>query len=528
MKKTHKTIAALAIVLAVSACEQYELPQLPEPGSGNADFSKMIVVGGNIASGFMNGALYVDGQNQSYPALIAAQLEKAGGGTFAQPALPAAAVNGCYNPTSGCTFGRLYLKLVNGSPLPTPKSPGNVEAFAPYSGSNQNFSVPNLTIQTALIPQTGGPSTSNPFYNPYYARFASAAGTSTVIGDAAAAMADGGSFFIMDLGTNDVLGYAIGGASNTALLTSTSAFSAAYSAAVNAMFTANPDTRGVLANIPDIADLPYFTTVAYNPVPLDAATVSSLTAGFAGYNQTLDGLVGYKALLGISDALAAEILTRKVSFAAGKTNKILITDETLTDLGPYFDALAGAAIINSSQRAALEPYRQVRHTRSSDLVVLPAGSVLGTLIGGNPQFINGITLPLGYGETGTSDKYVIIPSELTQIQTRTAEFNAIIASAVSAKVIGLNTTTEVAKLALADIYTAVKNARNGKASVNGSAIAASIAPPFGGFSLDGVHTNARGNGYLANVFINAINKAFKSSVPLCDPNSLPSNELPVP
>ena len=530
MKKTYKISALLATMTLVLACEKYELPEVAAPEAGTADFSKVIVVGGNVASGFMNGALYFDGQNQSYPAIIASQMGQAGGGDFAQPSVGSTSVNGCYNPTGGCTLGRLYLKLVNGSPLPTPKSSGELAVFAPYSGDNNNFSVPSLTIQTALIPQTGGPANANPYYNPYYARFASAPGTSTVIGDAAAEMADGGTFFIMDLGTNDMLGYALGGASNSALLTSKAAFSAAYNAALNALFTANPEAKGVLANIPDIADLPYFTSVAYNPVPLDAGTASLLSGanGFGGYNQALDGLVGFKALFGISDALAAEITSRKVSFTASKTNKILITDESLTDLGPYFDALANANVINGAQRAALEPYRQVRHTKSTDLVVLPAASVLGTLIGGNPTAINGVSLPLGYGEAGTSDKYIITPAELTEIQTRTAEFNAIIADAVSARTTGLNTTNEVANLTLADVYKNVKDARNGRAVIKGSTITASIAPPFGGFSLDGVHPNARGNGWLANIFISSINKTFKSSIPLCDPNSLNGNEFPIP
>ena len=35
--------------------------------------------------------------------------------------------------------------------------------------------------------------------------------------------------------------------------------------------TAN-GAKGVVANVPYITDLPHFTTVPHNPVPLDAAT----------------------------------------------------------------------------------------------------------------------------------------------------------------------------------------------------------------------------------------------------------------
>lgn len=533
MKHMNKFFATLAVILFVTACEQYELPEIQAPAMGTAKFDNIIAVGNSVAAGFMNGALYVDGQKNSFPSLIAAQMAQAGGGTFKQPDLPAEAVNGCYDPATGCTLGRLYLKLVGGSPTPTPKTPGNIQALAPYSGALNNFSVPGATIQTALTPLLGGPMVlpgpaANPVYNPYYARFASKPGTSTLIGDAATAMANGGTFFLLELGINDALGYAIGGASNLTLLTPRNTFFTAFNGALNALLSANPAARGAVANIPDVTELPYFTTITYNPVPLDAATQTALSAGFAGYNAALDGLIGFKALLGISDALAAEIASRIVTFAVSKTNKLLITDETLTDLKPYFDILAAQSIINSAQRAALEPYRQVRQSRPTDLIVLPAATVIGKVIGGNPTLINGVTLPLGFGENGTSDKYVLIPSEVSEIQARIAEFNFIIADAVNGKTKNLNTPNEIPTLALVDIYTAMKNLKKGTAVFKGSSLTSSIAPPFGVFSLDGLHPNARGNGYIANLFIQSINKTFGSTVPVVEINGLPGNEFPIP
>ena len=58
----------------------------------------MVAIGGNDAAGFMKGALYVDGQANSFPALLAGQLELTGGGAFNQPDLSAAVENGCFNP----------------------------------------------------------------------------------------------------------------------------------------------------------------------------------------------------------------------------------------------------------------------------------------------------------------------------------------------------------------------------------------------------------------------------------------------
>lgn len=532
MKNKIKIATLLAVIGVVTACEQYELPVIGEPSQGDADFSKIIAIGNSIGSGYMNGALYVAGQNNSYPALIAAKMAETGGGSFNQPNVAETAVNGCFNPTGGCTLGRLYLKLVNGSPTPTPKTPGNLESLAPYAGDKaalNNFCVPGLTIQTALLPQSGGPAAANPFYNPYYARFASNPGTSTVIGDAAAAMGNGGTFFLYSLGSNDVLGYATGGASNAALLTSEAAFSAALTAGVNALLTANPNAKGAVANIPDVTDLPFFNTVPFAPIPLSAAQVTALNVNFAGYNGIIAALIANKTLLGISDAVATELAGRTVTFQtttnASTTNKILITDETLTDLEPYLTALVGVGQITATQKAQLQPYRKVRQTKATDLINLTTSSVIGAVIANQATLLNGISVPLGWTPTATagsdvSDPFLLIPSEVADIKARTAAFNTIIGYFAQS--------FYGDPLTLVDVYTAFKAVKAGTATYKGSSLTASLAPPFGIFSLDGVHPNARGNGYLANLYINAINARWKSEIPLVDVNSLPGNELPIP
>jgi hypothetical protein len=66
------------------------------------------------------------------------------------------------------------------------------------------------------------------------------------------------------------------------------------------------------------------------------------------------------------------------------------------------------------------------------------------------------------------------------------------------------------------------------ASINGSGMDATLFPPFGAFSVDGLHPNQRGYGYIANEFILAINANFGSNIPEFNPNNLPGNALPVP
>ncbi len=505
MKNLKKYIAVGLMLVVAGSCETYKLPEIAKPSAGTKglDLTKMVSVGNSLAAGFMNGALYTAGQANSYPSIIATQMALAGGGSFSQPDI--GSVNGFFGTSGPTILGRLRLKIVNGSPSPTPQLPGDAPAtFTGDKSKLNNFGVPGVTLQTAQLAALGGPSTGNPAFNPLYARFATNPGVSTLIGDAAAALNTGGTFFTFWLGNNDVLGYATGGASNPAILTSQADFKTRLASALAPILAANGGAaEGAIANIPDVGTIPFFTTVTWNPIvflsssPTSVATVAQLNgaAAYGGFNAALDGL----ALAGA--ITTAEAAKRKVIFKTGSTsasgaNGAVIIDETLTNLGSL---LAG---INP----ALAGFAQVRQATKDDRLTLTAGSVL----------------PLGQGvSTPLTDQYVLLPSEQTEIQTVVNGFNASIAEIVSAN---------NSRLVLVDTNAALKALTpppGGAAlTINGSTITASILPPAGAFSLDGVHPNARGAGYIANLFIQAINAKWGSSIPLCNPNNYPGNELP--
>jgi len=507
MRNSRKYFA-LVFGMMAGACT-YDFPETAEPTAGEADFTKMVSVGSGLSTGFMNGALYTAGQDASFVRIMAQQMQIVGGGTFTQPDV--ASENGCYNPAANCTAGRLYLKInpTTGAPGPAPKPGDGGKALAPYSGSANlnNFAVPATTLLLSLIPQTGGPAVpQNPAYNPYYGRIASTPGVSTIIADAATAFGNGGTFLTFWLGNDDVLGYATAGASAAVPLTTNDDFTSRYNTALNTMLAAAPNAKGVVANIPDVTSLPFFSTVAYNPIPLDAATAGALTSQLAvNYNAFLEGMVANQIIT------ADEAAKRKLAYTAGN-NPILINDETLTNLEPY---MAGPY-------AGLKPYAIARQTTKNDLVCLTAGSYIGANLGANG--VNGVSAPLTNTTSANTqalkgDDLILIPTEITQIQASITAFNGIIKTAADGN---------AARLAFVDANALLASLKANGAEVNGATITASISPPFGGFGLDGVYPNARGNGYLANAFINAINAKFKSSIPLCNPNNFAGNELPVP
>ncbi|MBT1704690.1 hypothetical protein [Chryseosolibacter indicus] len=550
MKKIKYLGYTLALILALSACEQDTIDlQQPEPdltnvgtdacpqgaSKGSADFTKVVAIGNSLMAGYQSGALFDAGQQNSLPKILSKQFVCVGGSeTFNQPDIRSeyGFYTGGTNPVGNIFLGRLFIYGAAPAPYKYPSQEAAASSIPNpqvnpnfmYAGSQgavptkdlNNFGVPGIVLGQIFTTATGNWSNPNPAagFNPFYARFASdgGAGTSTILQDATTSLANGGTFFLMEIGNNDVLGYAIGGAASTGVqMTSTADFTMQYQGALQTLLSV-PNVKGAVANIPDITSIAYFNTVTWNRIafdeakPTDVATVAQLNAAFAGLNSALDGLSANGLIS------AAEAAKRKVSYQLGN-NPILINDEDLEDLGPKFDVLLSVNAITQEQRQRLVPYEQSRPLVAGELVPLGAGAVLGTLA--NPQdptTVWGVAVPL-------PDQYALTANEITAIQTRTNEFNTIIANAVAqlggdrVALVDVNGKFNQLKMAGADV-------------VNGVTITPTLAPPTGGFSEDGIHPNQRGYAYLANIFIDAINTKFGASVPKVNISKYSANGLP--
>ena len=505
-----------------SACSQ-DVIELEEPTTpsgescatvvaGSADFSKFIAIGSSYTAGFQAGALFTEGQNNSLPAILNKQFECAGASSeFNQPSINT--TNGFNifvtpNPVGNVVLGRMLLQGL-ASPRPTPQVSGPEAIPNPavnpsfiYTGSKaalNNFGVQAIVLGQALIPETGNwaGAGTDPRFSPFYGRLAYPGnGTSTLLGDAAAA---GGTFFLFWLGMDDfLLNAAFGGDATKAPLTTAGAFDAQYKMAVNALLGSNPDLKGVVVNYPNIFKMPHFTSVAWNPVPLDATTAGALKASLAdNYNLFLDGMVQNSVIT------AEEAASRKLSYVASLTNPVLISDETLTDLSPY---MAGPY-------AALLPYARARQTTNSDILPLSAATIIGTAIGGDATKVYGVSVPL-------PDQYVLIPSEIMAIEAARQAFNATVKSVADAN---------ITRLAFANVDQALEALIGAKLMImNNVSITPNINPPTGIYSEDGIHPNSRGYAFLSTVIISAINERFGSSINLTNIGKYQATGLPIP
>lgn len=521
MKNKH-IFTILAITFIISSCEQevinLEPQETPPPlciscpdgaGSGSASFAKFVTFGNSFVAGFQAGALFDASQNNSMAAMIAQQLACAGGSAaFNQPDINS--LNG-YNvlysvPDQGIILGRMILFDDGSGPVPAPAGAPGVPtpynsadlptAFAGDRATLNNFGVPFLYLGQALIPDTGNPG--SPYFNPLWARFASSPGVKSIVEDALGAA---GSFYLIWLGIDDALLYAALGADGSYPMTSVAAFDAQFNALITSMLTVNPVFKGVVGNIPSLVTYPYFTTLPYNSIPLDAATASDLQTGLAdNYNSFLDAMVAYQQIT------SEERDLRLLTYVKGD-NSVLITDETLTDLTDLMVANGAGSLV---------PFAQARQTTQTDLIPLAAGAVLGKQYLGIPTAIQGVSWPL-------TDQHALTVSEIIEIETNIAGYNSVISAAISGS---------SDRLVVADVKTAYNtllgaSITSGGMVIDGVTIASSFKPPAGAYSEDGLHPNDWGYAYTANVFIDAINSKFGATVPSVCLNEYGGTGLPV-
>lgn len=459
--------------------------------SGDADFSKYVAVGDSLTAGFADAALYRSAQIDSFPNILATQFKTVGGGDFVQPLMD--------DNIGGLKLGGTVItanrKIFDGSvnlPVDLVGDPSTDVIGSTFNGlAINNTGVPgaksfHLTLSSTNPPAYGDVAgILGGTANPYFVRFASSS-TTSVIADAAI---QAPTFFSLWIGNNDVLSYATSGGvgstagTNSADITPTAVFDPTYASLVTAL-TANPNTKGILINIPDVSSIPFFTTVVHNPLTpdkLNSATITFLNsaAAYGTYNA------GVQAALGLNLINATEAAQRTITFTEGQDNAVVIIDDDLTDI-----TAVGAGAI------------KMRQATASDLILLTTGSIIGEEdTPGDQTTTWGVGKPL-------EDEHVLIPSEIAAIETARTAFNTTIK----------NTADANPNLAFYDAAAFMDELKANGIDYGTGSITSAFASG-GGFSLDGVHPTARGYSIVANGIIDTINTTFNANIPKVDPGT---------
>ncbi len=486
-----KYLWILIIFLGLGSCNDhdYTIPDTTvdlDPGS--ADFSTYVAVGNSLTSGYTDGALFIAGQNNSFPNILSQKFSKIGGGDFTQP-MTDDNIGGLLLGGNVIQNPRLYFD--GSGPAVLPAVP-TTEVSNIKPGPYNNMGVPGARVVHLLAKGYGNiTGLAQGLANPYYVRMASNPGAS-VIEDA---MSMNPTFFTLWIGNNDVLGYATSGGDGSSEITDMGTFQFAYSQLVTTLTSGG--AKGVILNIPDVTSIPYFTTVPYNPLdpsnPDFGPMIPLLNATFAPLNQAF-------AFLGVKE--------RSIVFSETEPSPIIIHDESIPDISAQlFMVLKGAGLDPLTARLLAFQYGQCRPANKNDLITLRSATAIATLNMDNvrklmamgvPQdkagqlSVNGVTLPM-------EDKWVLLPSEQAEVKQALTTFNSIIKSEA-----------QKAGLAFVDANAFMDQLHSGGLLSDGFELNSNLVKG-GVFGLDGVHLTARGYALVSKYILEAVDMTYGSN-----------------
>ncbi len=235
-------------------------------------------------------------------------------------------------------------------------------------------------------------------------------------------------------------------------------------------------------------------------------------------------VLGYATNGGVTTD-ATNRLTDKSTFSFLYTNMLNILTAagqkgvvaTIPDVTaiPFFNTVTIPALLTASKLPLTTPiYIQTaagaRVATAEDLFTLSFQTAAPLLLG-KP---NAVGAPYGFHPANPIEsKWVLDKDEVAQVKDYVLSYNSTIKSLANSK-----------GLAVADAYTFLNQVKAGLV-IDGVPVDARFIQG-GAFSLDGVHLTPRGNAAMANLFINAINNKYGSTIPVVDISQYRGTKFP--
>ena len=296
MKLFYCHIIAL-LLIAMMACKPKE-PML-SVHSGTADFSNFVAIGDGHTAGYMDDALSIHGQQNALGTLLQTQLQLAGANPTILPWLDPLNVGINTQQQARLILG--YKTDCMGVQALSPirfSAQGEVvsltqSAYIPNQ-KHSNYGIPGLRMIDMVSTAFG--NINLPQYNAFFARMSKdqfnfpGSGNFSSVQDN---IFDGGNptFCSIYLGIEDVLPYARSGATQNPMSPLAGfpglGFEESLTQLCGQLYSQN--VKAVVGTIPDITQMPYFTTIPYNGLNLDAEKVASLNQiyGPLGFSFTV-------------------------------------------------------------------------------------------------------------------------------------------------------------------------------------------------------------------------------------------------
>ncbi|VAX18751.1 hypothetical protein MNBD_IGNAVI01-2227 [hydrothermal vent metagenome] len=453
MKRTNRLVVLFFSILLITfiGCEdRTELTAPQPPKTGEADFTRFVSIGNSLTAGYQNSSLYEKSQIFSFGKIIADQVMT----DYVQPLISEPGIP-----------GKLEIEALAPdvviAPNPGTGSPTNLGYAKPYN----NLGVPGAILYD-LVDTTDFQQKAVARGNPFFSVVLRDQQLGKSIIQQALNLQP--TFITLWIGNNDVLGYATSGGTKGTdpatgkLPTDVPTFSAIYNM-VGAAITDPTGARKIAAaNIPDVQNIPFFTTVG----PKIAASLEGNGVPAMVYQKNGE-------TIGTGVATIANLKEGKVLITlTGGGAATLLGDTT----GKYYASLG---------------------------ITPPAGI--------------DITKPFGFDpQNPWPDVFILDDTEIDVTKNATKAFNKVISDVVS-----LYSSTWV----LVDVNKFFNELKNAEITSGGMVIDGinfTTAYIKGNtFALDGVHPTTYGYGIIANQFIDAINNKFGASISHINVSTLP-------
>lgn len=452
MKKLIFVFAALiSLTLFFNACVDKSDLTAPVPlngKSGNADLTKYVAIGNSLTAGYQSGTLFYSAQIYAFPYLIAQQAGvEITGLKVSDPGLG----------------GRLEIKSLSPFTLYTNPNAGSPMNLT-YPGPFQNLGVPGALAYDVLFATNKDNCASavfagvpNPYFDLVLRNSALNAGTQLQ-----QALAQNPTLITLWIGNNDVLGYATSGGISPSAPTSATQFQQLFGGICNGI--AQAGKQAVVANIPNVSAIPFFTTVG-----------PQIAIGTPWSQLAPSGVVG--------------LVYQKTGGAIGVADSLsLLTGTNLVTLrGSSYAPLLG------------QPTGKFYRDNG-----IPVPGTVDT------------TKPFGFHPQNPWPNALILDSDEIQIANQAVtDYNNIIAA-----------TAANFGFAVVDINSVFNQIRandfTGGTVFNGVTFRTTFVTG-GLFSLDGVHPTNQGQAIIANEFIKVINSKYNAQFPLIDVSTIPGS-----